>query len=55
MGLITPMTQKDEVGPCKTSWALENLTVVCMTLLGSFDTMWRKTKLYLDRALDILV
>jgi len=53
-GLITPMAQKGAVGPCKTSWALQNLAVVCMTLLGSSDTARRK-KLCLDRAFDLPV
>jgi len=27
------MAQKGAIGPCKASWALENLTVMCTTLL----------------------
>ena len=57
MGLITPMTQKDVVGPCKACWVLEDLAVVCMTLQFVLHVRRASThavkKLYLDRAFNL--
>ena len=55
--MITPMTQKGAIGPCKTCWALEDLAVVCMTLQFVLHVRRASTdavkKLYLDRAFDL--